>query len=84
MMVDRLCYKKSTFNDLVDVMSVHPGAVTTNLNNFMKSPDAVTADECALGSMASFGGGSKRTMGGFNHTILFNTLFALVMPFPSL
>ena len=40
--VGKICNKSTVFDDLVTVQSVHPGAVTTNLNKFMDTPDAST------------------------------------------
>jgi hypothetical protein len=80
-LVGNLTNKSATFSDLVEVQSVHPGIVTSNLNNFTVSPDAVTADDCAAGSLASFGS-QKKTMGAIKHTIMMNTILPLLEPFP--
>ena len=56
--------------DLVDIQTLHPGAVTTNLNNFMEHPSAVTPDACARGSLCDLGRNSMSIFGALMHSAL--------------
>ena len=82
-LVGKSCNKSTVFGDLVDVQSVHPSAVTSNLNDFMKTPDACTPEECANGALATFGI-QKKTCGAFKHTFVTNSVIPFVVPFPQL
>ena len=55
--------------DLLDVQSLHPAGVSTNLNNFKKvGGDVVTADACARGSLCDLGTNVMNVFGAVEHT----------------
>lgn len=56
---------------MLDVQSLHPAGVSTNLNNFKKvGGDIVTADACARGSLCDLGTNVMNVFGAVEHTCL--------------
>ena len=62
---------------MVSVQSLHPGAVTSNLNNFKKDPTCCTPDECARGALADLPT-EPAVCGAFIHTAIFRPLLPVL------
>ena len=71
--------KTEGLKGLLDVQTLHPAGVSTNLTNFAKVGGAVvTADSCARGSLADLGQNERAIFGAMEHTILARLIFPLV------
>lgn len=56
---------------MLDVQSVHPGAVSTNMNNFKKVTDEVVIpEEVARGSLSDLGTNVLNVFGAMKHTCI--------------
>ena len=54
---------------MISVQSLHPGAVTTNLNNFKSDPSCASPDDCARGALADLPS-EAAVCGAGSHTLL--------------
>ena len=75
-MVFATCYSKavqrgSTLRGLIDVQSLHPAGVSTNLTKFKEvRGEIATSENVARGSLADLGSNSRRIFGALLHSAM--------------
>ena len=69
-MLNQALFKSAKTNGLIDLQSLHPAGVSTNLNNFMKvGGDIVTAYACVKGSLSDLGQNKMNVFGATPHAV---------------
>ena len=70
--------KNQATKDLVDIQTLHPAGVSTNLNKFTKlGGEIVSAESCARGSLSDLGNNTMHVFGALTHAALGNLLIPL-------
>ena len=67
--------RSSSTRELIEVQSLHPAGVSTNLTKFKEvGGEVVTADDCVRGSITDLGSNSRKVFGALVHAAMGHTI----------